>query len=975
MANIKIPDRFNNKIGQNQEIDGIIKTTLSSFGNILEESKLYFFNEYTNHGIKHIQDVLASSDNFITDKTFENILQNKDVGYYILSVILHDIGMHIDLDGFKHLIDGTFDDVQIKQLDKNTWGELWEDFLSEARKFSGKQLKNIFGNENTIVRIPPFSNPGDLTENDKKLIGEFIRRHHSRLAHEIALKGFPAKPRILEFANGLDIKNKNIIGLIARSHGTKLRTCLDYIELVYGRENRRCPLGIHTSYLMALLRLADYIQIDSSRTSSTLLKTKTFSSPISEMEHYAHFTVDNIDYRWQDDPERIFVNASPKDSKMYLKLKKLITDIQKEFDISWAVLGELYGKGNEKEKPEIRYRRITSNLDDDVFIAQQNYVADSFAFIANDELIKLLVAPLYGDDPKYGVRELLQNAVDACKEREKIEKKSGKSYSALITIKIHKEFEDNFYFVISDNGVGMDTDVIKNYFFSAGASYRKSSDWQKEFLDSEGKSVVRRSGRFGVGILAAFLIGEEIYVETKKINHSDGYVFNADLNSDQINILKNTSISVGTVIRIKIDNQKIKTFLKPSEYHYDFEWFEWYTLSNPTVKYLIDDTALTPAYTELGPDFNDSLPIEWHTIDSEGYDKILWKYDRLKSDTTITCNGIIIPGASSDAINYGLISNHPRISIFDSNAILPLSLDRNSFTKKLSFNNELVEDIYKDFIAYLLISDHYSYVDGDKIYLKSHQINHPGTTGGSYSTYFESGYGFNRYSFDSLHTQSSLTEFLNTILISKNGFILNYNYFLQKVGTINVILIQYDNLSKGGLEFDIKDRFILLTDNKLKSIQDYLNAIEAKNFNNEKKEWDPFDARIFIKTDRYKFLFQSPKKRVTVWLNNLCKVQFEKYGFTCLHLANPKPSLITDSFIEKNATNLHFIREYEITCPFKGDELLDKLLEKYIGDNVVIPFSVEERRKKYPLAFKELESYMAMHIAIRNKEEKEQEDL
>jgi hypothetical protein len=37
-------------------------------------------------------------------------------------------------------------------------------------------------------------------------------------------------------------------------------------------------------------------------------------------------------------------------------------------------------------------------------------------------------------------------------------------------------------------------------------------------------------------------------------------------------------------------------------------------------------------------------------------------------------------------------------------------------------------------------------------------------------------------------------------------------------------------------------------------------------------------------------------------------------------------------------------------------------LQKYIGDDVIIPFSVEERRKKYPLAFKELEKYMEKYL-------------
>ena len=552
MANINLPNRFELKLKQNQGLDGIVKTTLDSFGEILKDNKLYFFGDYTDHGITHIENVIASSDNLITDETFNDILSDKDVGYYTLAVILHDIGMHLNLDGFICLIEGGYNDIRITDLDNLTWKDLWEEYLNEAKKFSGKQLKGIFGNQDAVIELPPFDNPGKINENHKKLIGEFLRRNHARLAHEIAIKGFPGNPKLLEFAKGLDIKDRRLVGLIARSHNMGLRKCLDYIEQFYGKSIRRTPNGIHATYLMVLLRIADYVQIDSSRTSKTLLKLKTFSSPISEIEHGAHLAVDGVDLKYQDDPERVFVSASPKDSSMYLKLRQLIKAIQYEFDISWAVLGELYG--GVKERPEIKYRRITSNLEENSFTSSQEYVTDNFSFKANDEIVKLLIAPLYGDDLKYGVRELLQNSVDACKERERIAKVSTEvDFMPVIDMHVTKE-GDSHFFSITDNGIGMDVDVIKNYFFNAGASYRTSLQWQKKFVDNTGKSTVRRSGRFGVGVLAAFLIGDKISVETKKEGASTGYKFIADLNSDQINVLKDETIKEGTNWKFRANN-------------------------------------------------------------------------------------------------------------------------------------------------------------------------------------------------------------------------------------------------------------------------------------------------------------------------------------------------------------------------------------------------------------------------------------
>jgi hypothetical protein len=54
---------------------------------------------------------------------------------------------------------------------------------------------------------------------DRVLIGEFIRRHHARLAHEIALVGVPGPTGNAIQLNALPPDLADLAGLIARSHG------------------------------------------------------------------------------------------------------------------------------------------------------------------------------------------------------------------------------------------------------------------------------------------------------------------------------------------------------------------------------------------------------------------------------------------------------------------------------------------------------------------------------------------------------------------------------------------------------------------------------------------------------------------------------------------------------------------------------------------------------------------------------------
>jgi len=964
MAQIKIPCKFASILQKNQFLDGIVKITSSHFGEILEQNKLYFFDEYTNHGILHIESVLDSSANLIKSETY-SLITATDVAHYILAVILHDLGMHIDFEGFNFLLEGGFETVRNKEIDTLSWKELWDSFLVEVKRFSGKQIKAIFGDENLTVSIPKLNNKGQLTENDKKLIGEFIRRNHPRLAHEISLMGFPGNNKTRDFCSDLKPQVRNLIGLIARSHGMELRQSTFLLEKLFGKNNIKYPFETHAVFLMVILRIADYMQIDSSRISPFMLKIKSFSSPISELEHYSHLSIDSIDFMYQNDPERIYVKASPNDSEMYLKLKNLFTNIQYEIDISWAVLGEVYGLHS--PKPEMKYRRIISNLEDSDFVSSQEYVADKFIFNANDEIIKLLIAPLYGDNPSFGVRELLQNSVDACKERELIENRNGNSFSPSIDVSFSQEFE-GVVLKIEDNGIGMNVEVIKNYFLSAGASYRRSLDWQKQFMTDIGKTMVRRSGRFGIGILAAFLIGNKFEVKTRHVNSRIGYTFVADLNSTQINVFKVNNIDIGTSIKIKVSKEAL---LKLTDTKSRVtEWFEWFTLVKPSITYSFLGENVIP-YLTLNPDL-DNIPTDWNALDSEGFSKILWTYSEKYVKESYFCNGIIINNfdqiiEKKEYLNLGVIRLSPRISVFDNEGNLPLTLNRNGFADRLPFEYDLLKDIYKDFISYILTLQIGKIEQNNKIRITKNNTNYSG---------IKTREGFIKYGNDIYNdklTLNYMSEYydnnysyfnvLDNILFSKKGFILNYHYFLKKNYKTNTILLQTENNLPLVLDLDLNDNFLYLSTDRVNSIDDYRTAIEAQEFNSE-RSYQMYNARFFLKTPKYEYLFEpfESNKRLSRWLKSNCKVIYKADKWTCFEIGKPKDSSISNGFLHLYQTSINFIREFEIFCPHTGDELLNDLLGKYIGEDYVIPYSLNERREKYKLAFNELEMYMRKYV-------------
>ena len=125
-------------------------------------------------------------------------------------------------------------------------------------------------------------------------------------------------------------------------------------------------------------------------------------------------------------------------------------------------------------------------------------------FTVSNNIIPLLIEPLYGKDSYFvGFRELVQNAIDACKEKKN---DAGFDYNPKVDILLEEVTDDidnsKVRLTITDNGIGMSRQILKEQYFRVGESKKRAS----------GLGLV---GKFGVGVLSGFLLGDKIDVTTK----------------------------------------------------------------------------------------------------------------------------------------------------------------------------------------------------------------------------------------------------------------------------------------------------------------------------------------------------------------------------------------------------------------------------------------------------------------------------
>lgn len=751
MSQIEFP-RPLKKLLEESDLQAPIRGLADRVGEILADNKLPFFPDYTDHGVTHINDVLKTEVELVPKMVWENskkdsdprLLCDADAAVIIGATLLHDIAMHLRVDGFRELVSkGSrfqtlpwFRDPREGHSGDQPWHDLWDDFMREARRFSDRQLGDIVGEMSArswkFDGLPEDAGRWEL--NHFLIVGEFIRRHHARLAHEIAIYGFPGLPigsgkgqfPAMGQQKGHDLKRlADLIGLTARSHGTSLRVCKAYLDASPDYLGTPTPMGTAVLYPMALLRVADYLQIDHQRAPAVLLQLRNPQSPISVQEWNKHLAVQQIGPA--NDPRGKMVTVrTDLGLSLYLQLSDLLNGLQSEMDHSTAVLDEAYGTFTQLGLHQLNLatRRIYSNLQSPAFRDSLPYVPNRTGFTSDPNLLTLLVEPLYGKRPNVGVRELMQNAVDAVRELETwclahevpVTSLDLPEQDGDVLIEFIKRDDGAWFLRVRDKGIGMKASTIENYFLRAGASFRRSAEWAKEFLDDKGKPRVIRSGRFGVGAFAVFLLGPTFRLWTRHAGaeKSKGYMIEASINNQLIEIKRVSNLLVGTLIEAELSKDSVKALgLKGKSFmlHDGIQrQTDWYCWEWPKVvkRVIGGDISGGLAQEHISPSKDCDLPTDWFAIYPNGFDVVFWSF---ANQPTLLCNGLKIANPEYSFLlgcdvpwRQELQLRSPCISVLDSAGNLPLTTQRYELSDSvLSFQAELERDTLLSFLAHALI--------------------------------------------------------------------------------------------------------------------------------------------------------------------------------------------------------------------------------------------------------------------------------
>lgn len=371
----------------------------------------------------------------------------------------------------------------------------------------------------TIVRRFSKDPEAPSQEEVSAAVRDFLRSEHANRARELPGVVWKApdgdERRLME--NG-DLRQKfgSFIGEVAASHWwghDKLSSDLN--RVIPAPPPFPTAWSIDLLKLASILRVADAAQIDERRAPGFLWAMRA--------QHLSAYS--NRHWLFQ---KRLTQPERRGDALHYSST----SDFQKnEAEAWWLAYDTLRMVDNELRRTDVlladlrndslRFRaRRVANCETPTTMVQSLPVSgwvpiDTSIHVADvPSLIRALGGEaLYGANPLIPIRELVQNAADAVRLRYAV--KSDEP--GLIKVRIGKEHDSDFL-EVSDNGIGMTSDVIRHNLLDFGDSGWSKDPLFLEYPSATGSVLNEITGKFGIGFFAAFMIADKIDLWTRRFD-------------------------------------------------------------------------------------------------------------------------------------------------------------------------------------------------------------------------------------------------------------------------------------------------------------------------------------------------------------------------------------------------------------------------------------------------------------------------
>lgn len=297
---------------------------------------------------------------------------------------------------------------------------------------------------------------------------------------------------------------------------------------------RKAPQSLRVRPLSALLRLAGLLAFDSRRLPEVLAEHLAVSDPVVPRDvitvlRDAVWDLDRLD---QDGgaPSYLHLDAVCPHPALHAALAEVVEGAD---ELGYA-LRETAGRLPQDEGGLLRGlpARLTDHRlrpDEERGLVAYDVPPARFS-LAQTEIRRLLMGErLYDGKPALALRELYQNAMDACRYREMRVRylrgcgKEPRDWAGSIRIEMGEDSRGR-YVECLDNGVGMSVDQLKGTFTRAGRRFDQSHSFRREqatWLRHDPSLRLYPNSRFGIGVFSYFMLADAMTIVTRPVG-TDG---------------------------------------------------------------------------------------------------------------------------------------------------------------------------------------------------------------------------------------------------------------------------------------------------------------------------------------------------------------------------------------------------------------------------------------------------------------------
>ncbi|MFJ8503817.1 caspase family protein [Streptomyces avermitilis] len=290
---------------------------------------------------------------------------------------------------------------------------------------------------------------------------------------------------------------------------------------------RRTPWRLRVRPLAALLRLAGLLAFDARCLPEVLAEHLAVSDPVVPREvitvlRDAFWDLDQDSHT----PSFLHLDAVCPHPAIHAALASVVEDAD---DLGYLL------RESARHLPQgeaALLRALPARLSDHRLRPDREHGTDAYDVplarfsLSQTEIRRLLMGEkLYDGEPDLALRELYQNAMDACRYREmrvRYLRDIGREptrWEGRIHIEVGEDSRGRYVECV-DNGVGMTVDQLKNTFTRAGRRFDQSHSFRREqaaWLRHDSSLRLYPNSRFGIGVFSYFMLADEMTIVTRPV--------------------------------------------------------------------------------------------------------------------------------------------------------------------------------------------------------------------------------------------------------------------------------------------------------------------------------------------------------------------------------------------------------------------------------------------------------------------------